>query len=70
MTTEDQPGADDRMRDVVTRDPTDEDSAHADTSRRGVDDAPQLEGSESASQGIDEPDDEPDDAGRTDQRSR
>jgi len=66
MTTEDLPGADDRARDMVPRDPTDEESAHADSSRRGVDDAPQLEGSENASQGIDEPDD----TGRTDQRPR
>ncbi len=57
MTTEDQPGADDRVRDMVPRDPTDEDSAHADSSRRGVDDAPQLDGSESVSEDIDEPDD-------------
>ena len=57
MTTEDQPGADDRVRAMVPRDPTDEDSAHADSSRRGVDDAPQLDGSERVSEEIDEPDD-------------
>jgi len=58
MTTEDQPGAD-TVRDMVSRDPTDEDSTHADSSRRGVDDAPQLDGSESVSEDIDEPDDLP-----------
>ncbi len=57
MTTQDQPGANDRVKDMVPRDPTDEDSVHADSSRRGVDDAPQLYGSESVSEDIDQPDD-------------
>jgi hypothetical protein len=42
------------------RNPTDPDSPHADNSRRGVDDAPQLTGSEKTSESIDSPDDRDD----------